>query len=379
MSEYQWFHFRAIDQPLSDYALEFMRRQSTRASISRWEFTNEYHFGDFHGDTPEMLRQGYDVHLHYANFMVRHLAFRLPELPCDEKTFRQFAVEDDLDWQEDTNSTAGILWVTPDAHEFEADYFEDLESMLSRISPAREMLQQGDLRPLYLFWLACCYDEAYPQPPVPAGLQGIEDGKADDCLLAIVEFLEIDHDLLAIAIEKSPPAPESTDSRHITKAWLSGQSDSALRNLVEQLLTEAGTRQRVLREIRDDSGESLWPCAETSQTYGELWEDAQKLQQIREEERQKAKRIRQEKQRQADQKARKQHLKRIVDNPQAVIRRIDQCVGTKNRKGYKEATSHLRDFADALGSDAAQCEADRLRREFPGRSALLDELARAGL
>ena len=78
MSEYQYVEFRAIDRPLDDKALAFMQRQSTRAEITRWSFTNEYHFGDFHGNAIEMLRRGYDLHLHYANFGIRKLMFRLP-------------------------------------------------------------------------------------------------------------------------------------------------------------------------------------------------------------------------------------------------------------------------------------------------------------
>jgi hypothetical protein len=40
MSEYQFIHFLAVDRPLRDEQLEFMRRQSTRAEITRWEFAN---------------------------------------------------------------------------------------------------------------------------------------------------------------------------------------------------------------------------------------------------------------------------------------------------------------------------------------------------
>ena len=50
MSEYQFVHFLAVDGPVEEKELGFMRRQSSRAEISPWEFTNEYHFGDFHGD-----------------------------------------------------------------------------------------------------------------------------------------------------------------------------------------------------------------------------------------------------------------------------------------------------------------------------------------
>jgi hypothetical protein len=67
MSEYQYVEFRAVDRPLNGEELEFAHSQSTRAEITPWSFTNEYHFGDFHGDVHKLLRGGYDVYLHYAN------------------------------------------------------------------------------------------------------------------------------------------------------------------------------------------------------------------------------------------------------------------------------------------------------------------------
>ena len=61
-----------------------MRQQSSRAEITPWSFDNEYHFGDFRGDALTMLRRGYDMHLHYANFGIRKLLIRLPHnLPID--------------------------------------------------------------------------------------------------------------------------------------------------------------------------------------------------------------------------------------------------------------------------------------------------------
>ena len=42
MSEYQFVHFIAIDRPLDDEQLEFMQQQSTRATVTRREFTNEF-------------------------------------------------------------------------------------------------------------------------------------------------------------------------------------------------------------------------------------------------------------------------------------------------------------------------------------------------
>src|SRR5437016_10919917 len=94
MSEYQCIGFRAIDGPVSEKNLEFMRRQSSRAEITPWSFDNEYHYGDFGGDAEEMLRRGYDVHLHYANFGIRKLMIRLPNgLPDAKAAEPYFEVE----------------------------------------------------------------------------------------------------------------------------------------------------------------------------------------------------------------------------------------------------------------------------------------------
>src|SRR5436309_8765242 len=78
MSEFQYIGFRAAEKPVGDKDLEYMRQQSSRAEITPWSFDNEYHYGDFHGDALTMLRRGYDIHLHYANFGIRKLLIRLP-------------------------------------------------------------------------------------------------------------------------------------------------------------------------------------------------------------------------------------------------------------------------------------------------------------
>jgi hypothetical protein len=57
MSEFQYIGFRAIDRPVSEANLGYMRKQSSRAEITPWSFDNEYHYGDFGGDAIEMLRR----------------------------------------------------------------------------------------------------------------------------------------------------------------------------------------------------------------------------------------------------------------------------------------------------------------------------------
>ena len=115
MSEYQYIEFVAIDGPVSDADLNYMERQSTRADITKWRFTNEYNFGDFRGNATEMLRRGYDAHLHFANYGIRRLMLRLPDgLPCAKRTFNKFVVEHGLTWEKDKRNKAGILTIDPE-------------------------------------------------------------------------------------------------------------------------------------------------------------------------------------------------------------------------------------------------------------------------
>src|SRR2546423_13774081 len=101
MSEYQRISFRAIDGPVSEKNLKYMRRQSSRAEITPWSFDNEYHYGDFRGNAVEMLRRGYDIHLHYANFGIRKLLIRLPHDPPGPHAIKPYIARNSLQFLKD--------------------------------------------------------------------------------------------------------------------------------------------------------------------------------------------------------------------------------------------------------------------------------------
>src|SRR5262249_13350780 len=113
MSEYQYVAFRAIDRPVEGKNFDYMHRQSTRAEITPWSFDNEYHYGDFHGNAEEMLRRGYDVHLHYANFGIRKLLIRCPHGLPDPRAVKPYLVGDSLQLIKDKKGPGGILAIEP--------------------------------------------------------------------------------------------------------------------------------------------------------------------------------------------------------------------------------------------------------------------------
>ena len=126
MSEYQYIEFRAVDRPLTDNELAYAGKQSSRAEFSRWSFTNEYHYSDFRGNVDGMLRHGYDVFLHYANYGIRTIKIRLPHgLPFAKKIWSEFIDDDFLKWKPDPKGKAGILVLDP-FHEPLDEYWDCL-------------------------------------------------------------------------------------------------------------------------------------------------------------------------------------------------------------------------------------------------------------
>jgi hypothetical protein len=371
MSEYQFIHFLAIDRPLNDKQLDFMRRQSTRAEITPWEFTNEYHWGDFHGNAREMLRRGYDVHLHYANFGIRRLMMRLPAgLPCDRRTFNAFRVPYSLEWHADRKGRGGILEIEPQGDsDMYSEGWYDADGLLPDIAPVRNLLIGGDLRPLYLAWLACRGEDEAGEPPVPAGL-----GKLPPALEAMAELYELSENLLAAAAERSPPLPKSTGAAESLEQWLAWRSRDDLRDLVRRFLAEdtAATRAETLSRIRAETGAATWPLAEPTRTWAELREAARRLHDER-----------QQREQRAREAAHRRRLTAIAADPRKAIAKVRQLVNQRSTDSYEQAARELVELREALGEKRgparARAVAEKLRRDNPRYYRLISALRKHGL
>lgn len=372
MSEYQFVHFLALDRPLNDEQLEFMGQQSSRATITKWEFSNEYHYGDFRGKPEAMLRNGYDVHLHYANYGVRKLMFRLPMgLPYEPQIWAAYQPEYGLDWYADKEGRGGILEILPDADagSYGEEYFH-ADELLAEIAPVRDLLMAGDLRPLYVAWLACGADDETLEPPVPAGLDQLPPS-----LRALAEFYELSDSLLAAAAECSPPLPKgSIDSSALTKTWIARQSRDELKLLVERLLTGdiPIVRCETLARIRDEAGATQWPTASPTRTLAQLHATAEAI-----EKRQ------MEQEKQTEEKARRKRLAQISADPQKTIAQATDLVSQRSTQSYESAAQLLADLREALGPERgpqqAQAAAEKLRSENPTLKYLVKSLRSHGL
>jgi len=216
LSEYQYYEFLAVDEPLDVQAQAEVRELSTRARIDATSFVNEYHWGDFRGDPRQLVERYYDAHLYCANWGTRRVMLRLPRALLDLDVAEQYRVGDQVAaW------TAGEHLILDMTSEDEPDAWDyEPEESLSGLVGVRTELAAGDHRALYLAWLAGygswerdedAFDpdeETELEPPVPPGLRALTAPQR-----ALAEFLRLDDDLLAVAAQESRPL----DSRQLDR------------------------------------------------------------------------------------------------------------------------------------------------------------------
>lgn len=371
MSEYQFVHFIAVDKPLSDEQLAYMEKQSTRAEISRWEFSNEYHYGDFRGNAREMLRRGYDLHLHFADFGIRKLMIRLPAgLPCDKKTWQAFELDSSLEWEPDKKGRGGILSIEPEADAGTFDYLDSADELLPAMAPLRAELMGGDLRALYLAWLACNWEEEALEPPVPAGLRNLS--KAHQ---ALAEFYELSEDLIAAAAVESPALKVAKDTEQKrTDAWVAGQSLKELQKIAKQILAGEADVQRaeILASIRAEAGVAICDLAKPTRTLAQLRAAQAGMHDKRLEQEQKAREA-----------ARRKRMKQFLANPKKVVAQVHKLVEERSGRSYQEAARQLADLREALGPEAGpklvNPVAKKLRVDNPRLKLLIGALRKQHL
>ncbi len=272
MSEHQYVAFRAIDGPVSESNLEYMRRQSSRAEITPFAFDNEYHFGDFRGDALEMLRRGYDIHLHYANFGIRKLLIRLPHGLPDAGAAKPYFVKDSLQFIKDKQGQGGTLSIEPYLEPGDLEELWNIDDILHRLVPLRAEILDGDLRPLYVAHLAIACDgehdaEETKESPVPAGL-----GRLTTAQRALMELYDLSDALIAAAAQEAPPLTSKGEPPNQHAEWLHGQSQATKDAWLAQLMSDprSTVRMEILAAFQKSRDVSAWPTVRRGRTIAEL-------------------------------------------------------------------------------------------------------------
>ncbi|MET8867213.1 hypothetical protein ABZW11_30075 [Nonomuraea sp. NPDC004580] len=385
MSEYQYYEFLAVDRPLTDQQQAEVRTLSTRARITATSFTNEYHWGDFHGDPSRMMERYYDAHLYLANWGTHRIMLRLPKVALDPEQAERYCVNEQVSaW------TSGAHLILDFTSEAEEEYWEDdVERSLSAIVGIRAELAAGDLRPLYLAWLSAYgawerdedafdYEEEDElEPPIPPGLGSLSAPQR-----ALADFLRLDDDLLAAAAEASPPAqPVQRDQKALT-TWISALPAERKDALLLRVIEEDGAKVR-WELLREFGGETTSRTVETGRTVAELLDAAATRRHAREQQKA-ARRAEQQAQREQQQRqARELRLNQLAQDVDAAWDRVEAFIATKKPREYDQAVELLRDLhALALRDDHAGAFTQRLthlHERHQGKRSLIKRLNDAGL
>jgi hypothetical protein len=374
MSEFQYIGFRAAEKPVSDKDLEYMRQQSSRAEITPWAFDNEYHYGDFRGNALEMLRRGYDVHLHYANFGIRKLLIRFPhDLPSTPGA-RPYFAKDGLEFLKDKQGQGGILSISPYHEPGDQDELWNVNEILDRLPPLRAEILEGDLRPLYLAHLAMMSDgehdpEETTEGPVPAGL-----GNLTAAQRALAELYGLSDALVAAAAEGNSGQPVQADPGRLHADWLRGLPQATKDAWLLEWLADphSSVRNDMLAEFRKSRPMAAWPTVQCDRTIAELETAAAD--------------IHKKAARKAADKAAQQRAKRLADmaaDPAPTLHETERLVNRRSRDSYRELATLLKDLREALAgtkqAGLAEQQALKLKQANPTLHLLTGELRRAGL
>ncbi len=341
MSEYQRYEFMTIDRPLTRVQLDAVDSLSSHIEASSTHALIEYHYGDFKHDPIDVLHKYFDAFLYWANWGSPQLAFRFPHgiLPVDLidgydlddfVTFTRYPDYDILDI-EFGEMEAPDEWI---------DY--ELGSLIA----LRDELMEGDLRALYIVWLAGQqmiegYDEEEDDeeeddeisvPPVPPAF-----GTLTAAQQALAELLRVPHELLVATARHSKAVVSSTGDDFT--AWVKLlPPDRQNDYLVRLAYNEPGLSRLLVRELRELGQDKTRETPPTGEhvTYSRLLAESKEIKAQLEREK-----------REQEQLARQRHLQAIHDHQDDYWHQVDLAVARSTGQGYDEAVRVLIELREA--------------------------------
>ncbi len=382
MSEYQNYEFAAIDRPLTRAEMAQLRAVSTRAEITPSGLVNHYEWGNLKADPADWTRRYIDAFVYTANWCSCQLALRLPLATVRKAELKLFSVWNALSIEAEDGYWL-IKWLLDESENHDRFATEDGSGWIRRLVPLRDELVRGDLRPLYLGWLAAALrdelgDDAL-KPEVPPGLSELSPPQQ-----ALADFLEIDPDMLAAAIAGSGRVAQDDVAQlgHIN-AWLSEWSRDELAVVLKLIaqgqgqVAEGQIRSRHAAWLKARHRSSL--ASAVRRSVSQLRELAQSASGFR---------VEHEAQEHAKQEA-KRRLQREA-YPRRLMADVDKCWAAidahaqrGSASGYEQAVRALAEFADGYAFTSSAKEFDRALRRWPvrhaTRGALMRRLTEAGL
>jgi hypothetical protein len=341
MSEYQRYEWMTSDRPLTRAQLDAVNRLSSHIGVSSTHALVEYQWGNFKHNPIQVLHEFFDGFLYWANWGAPELALRFPHgiLPVD--------LLDGYELDEVITFTRHPDYDILDIHVDDLEAPDEwVEYELGSLIALREELMEGDLRALYIVWLAsqCLMgsadddgDDEIGVPPVPPALGALTSSQQ-----ALSELLQVPRELLVAAARHSSTATSPTPDEIATWVTLL-PADRRTEYLVRLALHEPGLNRLLVKELRERSQDSqgknrATPSMGEHVTYTTLLIESKAIRTQWERE-----------QREQERLARQRQVQQIHDHQDQYWRQVDLAVTRSSGAGYDEATlllSELREVAD---------------------------------
>ena len=239
MSEYQYYEFKKVTGKLTSYEQNALRSISSRAQITATSFINFYHYSDLNASPKELLKRYFDLYLYTANWGSAMFAIKVPKQALDKELINIFAAGDIFEIDE-TDKYWTLRWSTGDIDDYGNIDYSDLESdseLMQELEDIRDEILSGDLRSLYLGWLAGVhYGEVSDDAKEPMLVSGL--GQLTQAQQNLCELLQISPDLVSAAALGSPVL-STKDNAHIDD-YVEHLPESQLRKMAKALLEGKG-------------------------------------------------------------------------------------------------------------------------------------------
>ncbi len=370
MSEYQLYEFQSLDRVLTAADKAYLERLSSRVELTATSARFNYSYGDFRGKPAEVLERCFDIMLYQANFGITQLMIRLPKEAAVPELYEPYCVPYAISVEQTDRST--IIDISISSEEGRGWIGE--EGNLSDLVQIRAALMQGDLRVLYLAWLAAGFSvdafdwDSTTEPPLPPSLK-----KLPPELKSFANIFEIDSDLIDVAAASSDSADAVAEEP--IADWISALSE-AERN--QYLLRVANGESHVgielVRRLRQQFGEPIKPTSkEGRRSFAGLVAIAEQKTQQREQATRK--------------KAAKAEAERIaaLGGPKVELRwlAINELAESGQAKNYEKAVGHLRELRAIAEQDNKLAAFDNrlqeLKEQFRRKKSLIAKLDDAKL
>lgn len=334
MSEYQRYEFMTVDRPLTRAQLDAVNKLSSHIEASSTHALIEYHHGDFKYDPIDVLHKYFDGFLYWANWGSPQFALRFPHgvLPRD--------IVADYEFDDTITFTPHKDYDILDIHFSEMEGPDEwIEHELSSLIAIRDELMQGDLRSLYIVWLAGQHmmaneddDNEVEAPPVPPAF-----GKLTEAQWALAVLLQLAEELLVAAAQHSSKVASTPVDDFA--AWIELLPQNRQKDyLIRLARNEPGLSRLLIKDLRElglGKTKVARPAGERV-PYSTLFAESRTIHAQRERERLKQERA-----------ARERHLQDIHAHQDTYWRQVDIATGRGTGVGYDEALRLLIELRDA--------------------------------